>query len=588
LLAAIVRARGDYDAAEDMYGEAAAMSEKIYGHADFETLSAMASLYAERGDHVRAESLLVQAAQQFEAVRLRASAVRTRARWYSGSPYARLAGERLVLGDTAGAWPAVEMALGRGLVDLLADAETERAQETGEDAFTLREGRVYSLDIIQSSLDDDEAIVGWLDVNLFRDHPLAWAYVIRKSGPVRWTPVPPGARDGAGGNGFAGTPEHFRELLRFAASWPTRVTDVDRATVEAHALWTERVAPLLPHLAGVTDLVVVPSRTMLGIPLEALPDEENVFLGKRYAVSYASSATVYAWLKNRRPPQGASVVSKVLLVGDPPFSLEHREQMERESLEASSVVAMTQGGSMSIHDVTVLRSALAGNPEALGSLPRLKHAREEVHAVASLADESTVLLGADASEEAIARMAQTGELGRCDAIHFATHALVDDRYPERSALVLSRADLSDPVDEAMSGASVDDGLVSAEEIARDWRLQAELVALSGCRTALGRQNAGEGYVGLSHAFYRAGARSLLVSLWDVDDAATSMLMRRFYENLTGRYDGTRAGLTGEPMSKSRALQEAREWLRTYTDDGGERPFAHPAYWSAFILIGDSD
>jgi CHAT domain-containing protein/Tfp pilus assembly protein PilF len=587
LLAAIVQARGDYQAAEEMYAEAVAMSRKIYGHDDYATLIAMASLYAERGDHVRAESLLTVASHEYEAVRLRASGVRTRARWSRSSPYDRLAGERLVLGDTARAWPAVEMALGRGLVDMLADAETQRGQAANQDAYSLKQGNVYSLALVQSLLEQNEAIVGWLDANLSRNQPVAWVYVIRNSGPVRWSRVSTADPDRGHGKTIAQTPDHFRELLRFTASWPSRVTDTDRIMTEAHALFTERLAPIIRHLDGVTDLVVIPSRAMLGIPLEALADETGMLVGRRYAVSYASSATAYAWLRNRRSADGVSVASRMLLVGDPPFSPDHRDQMERESADAAPVVAMGQSGSMSVHDLTVLRSALAGNPEALGSLPRLRHTREEVHEVGSLVEEATVLLGPEASEDAIAQMARSGELGRFDAIHFATHALVDDRYPERSALVLSRVDLPDPVDEPMSGGPVSDGLVRAEEIARDWVLDAELVTLSGCRTALGRNQVGEGYVGFAHAFYRAGGRSLLVSLWDVDDAATALLMRRFYENLTGRYEGERAGRRGEPMSKSQALQEAKEWLRTYTDETGTRMFAHPAYWSAFILIGDS-
>ncbi|MCK4409129.1 MAG: CHAT domain-containing protein, partial [Candidatus Eisenbacteria sp.] len=82
-----------------------------------------------------------------------------------------------------------------------------------------------------------------------------------------------------------------------------------------------------------------------------------------------------------------------------------------------------------------------------------------------------------------------------------------------------------------------------------------------------------------HAFLQAGARSLLVSLWKVDDQATSLLMRRFYGNYLGNDDGER-------MGKAEALQEAKQWLREYTNEAGNHPYEHPYYWSAFILIGD--
>ena len=202
--------------------------------------------------------------------------------------------------------------------------------------------------------------------------------------------------------------------------------------------------------------------------------------------------------------------------------------------------------------------------------------------------EATALLGPDASEQELLRLSNSGELREFDIIHLATHALVDDERPERSSLVLSRADLPDPVEAIVSGAPVYDGLISMKEVVRGWELDADLVTLSGCHTGLGREVEGEGYVGLAHAFLQAGARSLLVSLWRVDDEATSLLMGRFYENLMGAYDEDRGGGRAMSLSKAEALREAKRWLRTCTDDEGRRPFQHPAYWSGFILIGQPD
>ena len=84
-----------------------------------------------------------------------------------------------------------------------------------------------------------------------------------------------------------------------------------------------------------------------------------------------------------------------------------------------------------------------------------------------------------------------------------------------------------------------------------------------------------------------GARSLLVSLWEVDDAATAILMSRFYENMMGAYVDERAGGVGRPMPQAFALQEAKRWLREQRDPDGNRPYEHPAYWAPFILIGDT-
>jgi len=197
--------------------------------------------------------------------------------------------------------------------------------------------------------------------------------------------------------------------------------------------------------------------------------------------------------------------------------------------------------------------------------------------VAGLFSAVRVLVGREATEEALVGMAARGELGGMEVIHLATHALVDEERPEQSALVLSQVDLPDALEAAMAGTRIYDGLVRAGEVVREWRLNAELVVLSACETGLGKKVVGEGYVGLAHAFLQAGARSVLVSLWKVDDEATGLLMRRFYE---GWLEGG--------LGKAEALREAKRWLREQEDGNGRRRFAHPYYWSAFVVIGAED
>ena len=137
----------------------------------------------------------------------------------------------------------------------------------------------------------------------------------------------------------------------------------------------------------------------------------------------------------------------------------------------------------------------------------------------------------------------------------------------------------------MHGERIYDGLVTAKEVLREWHIDADLVTLSACESGLGKEIGGEGIVGFAHAFFQAGARSLLVSLWRVDDRATSLLMQRFYENVTGGYLDTRGGRTAAPMSKADALREAKSWLHGYRTANGRAPYAHPSYWSPFVLIG---
>ena len=149
--------------------------------------------------------------------------------------------------------------------------------------------------------------------------------------------------------------------------------------------------------------------------------------------------------------------------------------------------------------------------------------------------------------------------------------------------------------ERIADALVEDGLLTVKEILQEWKLNADLVTLSGCETALGQTVAGEGYIGFAHAFLQAGARSVVVSLWRVEDEATALLMKRFYSNLFGeenRVEGDAQGRTtgtGKPViTKREALREAKEWLRAYKNERGEHPYTDPFYWSPFILIGDPD
>src|SRR5262249_33763512 len=145
-------------------------------------------------------------------------------------------------------------------------------------------------------------------------------------------------------------------------------------------------------------------------------------------------------------------------------------------------------------------------------------------------------------------------------IHFAAHGLLDERFPLNSALILT-------IPEKLSEGQ-DNGLLQAWEIFEQLRLDADLITLSACKTGLGRELGGEGLVGLTRAFQYAGARSILASLWNVDDWRTAQLMQQFYRELQSG------------KSKEMALRTAQLALLH------SRTSSHPYYWAAFSLIGD--
>jgi tetratricopeptide (TPR) repeat protein len=246
----------------------------------------------------------------------------------------------------------------------------------------------------------------------------------------------------------------------------------------------------------------------------------------------------------------------------------------------------------------VLRAARGG---AYAQLPAT---RGEVEALAKLFGRADKLLGAEASRRRLDELAETGRLGAFAFLHFATHGELNDKVAMHSALILAREHRSDPLLPVPAGGEDANGRVTAEQMLRSWKLRAELVTLSACHTAKGKDGGGEGYLGFAQALLIAGSRSLVLSLWEVDDTATALLMVRFYQNLLGRREGL-----SSPLPKAEALQEAKRWLRDLS--GPEvsrmtsqlargavglkkplprwtagRPYEHPYYWAGFILIGD--
>ena len=633
--------QGDFSRAERLAREALDICRAIHGAEHLEVAQALSNLggvLLAQGDPHGAWPHLKSAAATFEAARIRAGSGLTRATFQT-SPYLKLAATHLLRGATEEAWPAAEHALGRALSDLLIAAgeraltpiesaredslkgrlaqlegqhsalrqaalndSTPEADERAAEArnallaaeadwsafqrqiaanHPVTAGQAYPLERVQASLPPHAALIGWLHVEVAPDAFSSWAYIVKPSEPVVWITLQAGESDRRVPH--ADCPSAVQPVcdlhtaLEVAGSWPFRVTAATRILGQAQRVYSDWVAPLMPHLVNVTHLIAIPSEPLLGIPLAALIDEENHPLGRRFTISYAPSATIYTWLREQDSAETAWRAQRAFLVGDPPFSSAHLAAMEREAAGEPSRPAPP------LLATGIMRSALSGDARALCALPRLPATRKEIERLANLVPEATTLLGREASEQRLATMAGAGQLRQFDTIHLATHGLNDPDRPERSALAFAQTDLPDPLAATAAGERIFDGLLTAKEIIREWDLCANLVTLSGCQTGLGRKAAGEGYVGLAHAFLQAGARSLLVSLWKVDDEATSLLMSRFYENLTGRGQGR----TVAPQVPAAALREAQAHLRDYTDPEGAQPFRHPAFWSGFILIGDA-
>jgi CHAT domain-containing protein/tetratricopeptide (TPR) repeat protein len=463
-------------------------------------------------------------------------------------------------------------------------------------------GQVATLSEVQSALAPEAALVAWIDIppagpNAADPDGEHWGVVVRARGAPNWVAI-----QGTGTKG-RWTPEDTELAGQVRA-------ELTRRRVLEPRDWQRLVAKLrvrrldpLQHALGATAeglpparlLIVLPSPAVAGIPLDVL-------LGDRTeTASFAPSGTVFKYLRDQpRPDRHAAL----LALGDPVYRI----------ADTGSVSQAIMAGRELTRNDTPARS-----DEEFAPLPGTRH---EVEAIAQIFQSdnrpTTTLLGIDASEHKLDGLAVSGKLGQFGFIHLATHGVIDESISERSALILTQTGSRNSLDEAPHEKTAFDGKLSVREIQHSWALHAELVTLSACETALGRERGGEGFVGFTQALLMSGARSVCLSLWKVDDIATALLMQRFYANVVGR----RPGLA-RPLPKSAALAEAKAWLRGLRREdvatlvaslsasearskgaekrkeaspplnissapSDERPYAHPHFWAAFVLVGDPD
>jgi tetratricopeptide (TPR) repeat protein len=423
--------------------------------------------------------------------------------------------------------------------------------------------RTPSLSAARALLGPNDALVGWLDVN-FGGEPSpntipqrsrGWAYVLRNDRPIAWVSL-----------WDTRTPDAFRELakdtrsifesLRRAASWRRRVDPDPEIAVQMRAWSKLMIDPLLPHLKGVDH--VISERLLEPLELAVLPDGR--MLGEEFDLSYVPSALTYGLLAEEGThPSGPPAILAVSGRSDPPLA------------RVASLVDMDETS----RSQRQLRNTYRRDESPLDLLPRLRYAALEAETVGSTFPRHLVLSDPSTSADVLEGMAGRGELGAFSVIHIAAHTLTDNA-PERCALAVGTG---------AEGPDAGDGLVEVEDILLGWQLDADLMTLSGCETLRAAGAArGEPY-GFTPALFASGARRVLSSIWTVDDRATTILMGRFYEDLTGSFAGSRLGYRHAPMPAAHALREAKTYVRTLADLKGRHPFEHPAYWAGFLLVG---
>jgi len=300
---------------------------------------------------------------------------------------------------------------------------------------------------------------------------------------------------------------------------------------QARELYDLLIRPSESLLTPSDRLLITPDGPLDAMPFAALMRDNNEYLIEWKPLHTVVSATVYSELKKMRRDRSSTRI-QFAGFGDPRYPDEKETSIGFSDKELRSVF------------------------ERGVRFARLPFSRFEVDSIAALyPGRSQEYLGVEATEEHAKAVGKDVRY-----LHFATHAVLDERVPLNSGLALT---IPDKLIEGQ-----DNGLLQAWEIFDRVRLDADLVTLSACNTGLGKEMGGEGLLGLTRAFQYAGAQSVLASLWSVDDSRTAEFMTRFYTQL-------QRGQTKDEALRASQLQMIRS-----------RSSSHPFYWAAFTLSGD--
>jgi CHAT domain-containing protein/Tfp pilus assembly protein PilF len=302
----------------------------------------------------------------------------------------------------------------------------------------------------------------------------------------------------------------------------------------AFLLYQQLIAPLEKQLEGIDQLILIPDNILGYIPFEALltarknqsldQEYQNLpYLLRRYKINYSYSAALL---------------------------LENKKSAKKEN--NGRLLAFAASYQLGSTSALVTRSAQQhALRKVLGPLPAVQ---EEVAALEKLFPKGSYYTKKNASEVNFKK-----EASQYAILHLAMHGILNPTHPLLSSLAFTE-----------NGDSLEDNFLEAHEIS-NLQLHNELVVLSACETGYGKFEQGEGIMSLARSFMYAGVPSLVVSLWQVSDNSTAVIMEQFYQNLASGY------------KKDEALRQAK---LSYIDNV-EGLGAHPAFWSPFIQLGDT-
>ena len=335
-----------------------------------------------------------------------------------------------------------------------------------------------------------------------------------------------------------------RSVFKASESPAERRTRIANADAEFQRAASELSRMILAPAAaefGKKRLVIVADGALQYVPFAALSLAPNRPLIVDHELVSLPSASAFA-LQRQILANRPLAPETVAVIADPVFSTNDVRLGGIAAKESASTRIIEHG---------------PGGPGGQLSIPRLPFTRWEADQILAVSPAGSTLkaVGFDANRA----VAGSGELSHYRYVHFATHGYVDTERAGFSAIVLSMFD---------KAGKPQDGFLRTHDI-YNLKLPAELVVLSACETALGKEVTGEGLEGLTRAFMYAGARRVVVSLWNVNDKATASLMQRLY---TGMLRGNKT-----PAAALRAAQI--EMMRT-------PQWQSPYFWAPFVMQGE--
>jgi Uncharacterized protein conserved in bacteria len=344
--------------------------------------------------------------------------------------------------------------------------------------------------------------------------------------------------------------EAAQKVYKLLAS-PPRSDDANELTLALQELSRMVLAPVATEL-NKRRIIVVADGALHYIPFQALLTTDGEPLVANYEIINAPSASILGELRKeatRRQP------TKLLAAfGNPEFAANDTPRQDKKGGEQSAAMQAMEIAPLqrALRDVELNRDSF--DPSVIEPLFYAKRELANLQDAAS-GGETFIASGFAATRQQLLSM----DLTPYAILHFATHGLLDPKRPENSGLVLSTVDRNK---------QVQNGFVGLQDI-YGLRAPVDLVVLSACQTALGKDVRGEGLLGLTRGFMYAGASSVMASLWKVDDEATAELMRQTYINMLQK-----------GMPPAAALRSAQNIIR-------QRPeWQSPYYWAGFILQGE--